>query len=101
MLRPISHYESLLNGEIIMKLSVKKFALSWSILWGMAILIIGTANMIWPGYGSAFLTVVASVYPGYEASQGLGSIIVGSLYASVDAGIGGAIFAYLYNILPE
>jgi hypothetical protein len=84
-----------------MKLSIKKFALSCSILWGLAILIISTANMVWPGYGSVFLTVVASIYPGYEAMQGISSIIVGTLYGLVDAGIGGAIFAWLYNFLPE
>ena len=84
-----------------MKLSIKKFASSCSILWGLAILIIGTANMIWPDYGLAFLTVIASIYPGYDAAQGFGSIIVGTLYALVDAGIGGAIFAWLYNFIPD
>lgn len=84
-----------------MKLSIKKFALSCSILWGFAILIVSTANMIWPDYGSAFLGVVASIYPGYEAMQGVTSIIVGTLYALVDAAIGGAIFAWLYNSLPD
>jgi hypothetical protein len=84
-----------------MKLSIKKFAFSCSILWGLAILIVSTANMIWPDFGNVFLTVVASIYPGYEAMQGISSIIVGTLYALVDAGIGGAFFAWLYNFLPE
>jgi len=84
-----------------MKLSIKNFAISCSILWGLAILIISTANMIWPGYGTVFLTVVASIYPGYEAMHGISSVIIGTLYAIVDAGIGGAIFAWLYNTIPE
>lgn len=84
-----------------MKLSIKKFALSCSILWGLAILIVSTLNLIWPDYGAVFLTVVASIYPGYEAMQGTSSIIIGTLYAIVDAGIGGAIFACLYNFLPD
>ncbi|MBL1142523.1 MAG: hypothetical protein HND53_10865 [Proteobacteria bacterium] len=84
-----------------MKLSIKSFALSCSILWGTAILIVSSANMIWPDYGNAFLTVVASIYPGYEAMQGIESIIVGTLYALVDAGIGGGIFAWLYNFFVE
>ncbi len=84
-----------------MRLSIKKFALSCSVLWGLAILIVSTANMIWPSYGGVFLTVVASIYPGYEAMQGIGSIIIGTLYALVDAGIGGAIFAWLYNFIPD
>jgi hypothetical protein len=84
-----------------MKLSIKKFALTCSVFWGLAVLIISTANHIWPDYGVIFLTVIASVYPGYEAMQGIGSIITGSLYALVDAGIGGAVFAWLYNKLPD
>lgn len=84
-----------------MRLSIKKFALTCSILWGLAILIVSSANMIWPSYGNVFLTVFASIYPGYEAMQGISSIITGTLYALVDAGIGGALFAWLYNFLPE
>jgi hypothetical protein len=84
-----------------MKLSIKRFALSCGILWGVAILIVSSANMIWPDYGAAFLNVVSSIYPGYEAMQGIGSIVVGSLYALVDGAIGGYVFAWLYNTLPE
>jgi len=84
-----------------MKLSIKKFAITCSIIWGLAILIVSTSNLIWPTYGSEFLIVVASIYPGYEPMQGIGSIIVGTLYAIVDAGIGGAVFAWLYNSLPD
>lgn len=83
-----------------MKLSIKKFALSCGILWGIAILIISLANFIWPAYGTVFLTVVASIYPGYEVMQGVSSVIIGTLYALVDATIAGAIFAWLYNLLP-
>jgi hypothetical protein len=84
-----------------MKLSIKKFALSCSILWGLAILVVSLSNLIWPSYGVVFLTVVASIYPGYEPMSGASSIIVGTLYAIVDAGIGGAVFAWLYNFLPD
>lgn len=84
-----------------MKLSIKKFALTCSILWGLAVLIVSTTNLIWPGYGGVFLTVMASIYPGYEAMQGVDSIIIGTLYALVDAGIGGAVFAWLYNFIPD
>ena len=70
-------------------------------LWGLAVLIMSTSNLRVPGYGDVFLTVIASVYPGYEAMHGITSIIIGTLYALVDGGIGGAIFAWLYNLLPE
>lgn len=84
-----------------MKLSIKRFALCCSIFWGLAVFIVSSANMIWPDYGVVFLTLVASIYPGYEAMQGTTSIIIGTLYALFDAAIGGAIFAWLYNSLPE
>ena len=85
----------------MMKLSIKKFAFSCGILWGTAICLVSIANLIWPEYGTAFLSVVASIYPGYEAMRGIGSVIIGTLYALVDGSIAGAIFACLYNFLPE
>lgn len=84
-----------------MKLSIKKFTLSCGILWGLAIFMVSIANFIWPSYGVLFLTIIASIYPGYEATHGIYSVITGTLYAIVDASIAGAVFAYLYNNLPE
>ncbi len=84
-----------------MKLSIKKFAITCSIFWGLVVLIVSTANHIWPGYGISFLATIASIYPGYEATQGIGNIVIGTLYALVDAVIGGALFAWLYNKLPD
>jgi hypothetical protein len=84
-----------------MKLSVKSLAITAAILWGGAMLIMGGANMMFPGYGSSFLEVIASVYPGYQPGTGISSVIIGSLYGVVDAGVGGAIFAWLYNFFAE
>ncbi len=85
----------------MMKLSVKGLSITAAIIWGAALLIMGSANMIFPGYGSNFLEVMGSVYPGYHPSTGLTSVIIGSLYGVVDAGIGAAIFAWLYNFFAE
>jgi hypothetical protein len=41
---------------------------------------------------------MASVYPGYHATRSLGDVIVGGLYGLVDGLIGGAVFAWLYNL---
>ena len=84
-----------------MKLSVKGLSITAAIIWGAALLIMGSANMIFPGYGSNFLEVMGSVYPVYHPSTGLSSVIIGSLYGVVDAGIGAAIFAWLYNFIGE
>jgi hypothetical protein len=84
-----------------MKLSIKKFAFTCSILWGIAVFIVSFSNFFLPDYGASFLLVIASIYPGFEAMQGISSIVIGTLYAVVDAFIGGAIFAWLYNLIPE
>jgi hypothetical protein len=45
-----------------------------------------------------FLQVVASIYPGYDATRSIGAVIVGTLYALVDGGIFGLILGGLYNL---
>jgi len=83
------------------KLSVKGLAITAAIIWGAAMLIMGSANMMFPGYATNFLEVIGSVYPGYQPGTGFSSVIIGSLYGVVDAGIGAAIFAWLYNFIAE
>lgn len=84
-----------------MKLSVRAFALAAATLWGLGMLVTTSANMLSPGYASAFLEIISSIYPGFEPGQGVKSIVVGTLYGIVDAGIAGAIFAWLYNLLQK
>ena len=54
------------------------------------------ANLVWPGYATSFLDLMASVYPGYETG-GAGGIVVGTAYAVVDGLLGGLVFAWAYN----
>jgi predicted DNA repair protein MutK len=82
-----------------MKLSVRAFALTASLIWGGGILLVGAINLVSPDYGKAFLELCSSVYPGYHAIRSLGSVIVGTLYGLVDGAICGAVFAWLYNLL--
>ena len=84
-----------------MRFNVMALSITAGLFWGVAILIVACANVFWPGYGGAFLELVASMYPGYDASPGIGSIIVGTLYGMVDGAIGGAIFAWLYNFIAQ
>jgi hypothetical protein len=46
-----------------MKLSIKGLALASAILWGVAMLGMGLANLVWGSYGQQFLQLMASVYP--------------------------------------
>ncbi|MGA8733639.1 MAG: bacteriophage holin [Terriglobales bacterium] len=80
-----------------MKLSIKGLALASGILWGLAMLSMGLANLIWSGYGQQFLQTVSSVYFGYHATRSIAEVIIGTLYGTVDGLVGGAVFAWLYN----
>jgi len=81
-----------------MKLNVIALGLAAGLLWGGAVLVVALANLAWPGYGRAFLDLAASLYPGYHPG-GAGAAVVGGLYGLVDGAIGGAIFAWLYNLI--
>ena len=80
-----------------MKFNIGALALAVGLFWGGAILLVGVSNLIWPGYGSAFLQLAASIYPGYKAGTTFGQVVIGTLYGLVDGAIGGAVFAWLYN----
>jgi len=84
-----------------MRFNVVAFSLTCALVWGGAILVVAASNMIWPGYGRAFLELAASIYPGYRPGPSVGSVVTGTLYALVDGAIGGAVFAWLYNVLSR
>ena len=82
-----------------MKLDLRALSITAGIITAAAILITGAANLVWTGYGTAFLGLMASIYPGYDASGTLGDLIVGVLYGLVDGAVFGLIFGWLYNRL--
>ena len=49
-----------------MHFNTKALALTAGLIWGGALLFVGLANLVWGGYGQAFLNLMASVYPAYE-----------------------------------
>ncbi len=84
-----------------MKLSVKSLTITSAVLWGGACLMVAVLNVIWPDYGKAFLDVVSSIYPGYQVTGTLGSVIVGTFYALLDGAVGGALFGWIYNCFAD
>jgi len=52
-----------------MKFSIKGLALTSGILWGLTMLGMGLANLIWGNYGQQFLQTMSSVYPGSECAR--------------------------------
>jgi hypothetical protein len=82
-----------------MSFNIKALAIVAAICWGGAFLLVGLANLIFAGYGAAFLELGEAIYPGYTAEAGFGSVIVVTLYALIDGAVCGAIFGWLYNLM--
>ena len=81
-----------------MKMNIKALAIAVGLTWAACVLLVGLAHLVWPAYGGTFLDFVASVYPGFHPANGIGAVIVGTLYAIVDGAVGGAVVAWLYNL---
>ncbi|MDA2920415.1 bacteriophage holin [Desulfobacterota bacterium AH_259_B03_O07] len=79
-----------------MKLNIKAFALTCGIIWGLGLFAL-TWWMIAFGGATGEKTIIGKFYIGYSISAA-GSFI-GLIWGFVDALIGGAIFAWLYNLI--
>ena len=72
-----------------MRLNITAMSMASGLLWGASILIIAAANLIWPGYGQAFLQLCGSIFPGYRPGTGMGSVVTGTIY-SAERSLGGS-----------
>ena len=79
-----------------MKLNVKAFALTCALIWGFGLFFLTWWIIAFDG-PTGEITVIGRIYRGYSISA-VGSII-GLVWAFIDGFIGGAIFAWLYNLL--
>ncbi len=84
-----------------MLLSIKAAAITCAVIAGGLFFLVGLANLVFPSYGSTLLDTGASIYPGYKGPNGVMSVVVVTLYASVDGLVGGAIAAWLYNAVAR
>ncbi len=84
-----------------MKIDVRALGFSLALLWGGAVFITGSANLIWPTYGIAFLEMLASVYPGYQGTASFGQVLVGTFSGLVDGFVGGLVLGWLYNFFAR
>ena len=83
------------------KLSVKGTALAFGILWGGTMFFVSVMYVVVPGYGTDFLRAMDSIYPGYDMNASLVTPLIAGGYGFVDGTIGGAVFAWLYNLFAE
>lgn len=83
-----------------MKLNLKALTLTAAIVWGiLAVFLVGMANLLWPPYGEDFLTLLASIYPGYSGETSFGQVLIATGYGLVDGAVGGLVFGWIYNKL--
>ncbi len=79
-----------------MKLNVLAVGLACGLIWGLGLFLITWWIILFDGQ-STDPVFIGSVYRGYTITA-MGSLI-GLAWAAVDGFIGGAIFAWLYNLL--
>jgi hypothetical protein len=81
-----------------MRLKIWSFALACGILWGLGLFFLTWWAILWDG-ATGEATLIGRFYRGYEISA-VGSLL-GLLWGFFDGLIGGAIFAWLYNLLAR
>lgn len=81
-----------------MKINIKAFALTVGLFWGFGLLFITWWIILFDG-ASGDHTLIARVYRGYNISYS-GSLI-GLAWGFFDGLIGGALFAWVYNMFAS
>jgi hypothetical protein len=81
-----------------MKLNIKAFALTCSLIWGFGLFALTWWIMAFEG-PTGDVTMIGKIYRGFSITP-LGSLI-GLVYALADGFVGGLIFAWLYNVLSS
>jgi hypothetical protein len=79
-----------------MRLNVWAFALTTALVWGFGLFLLTWWIIMFDGQTEDPL-VIGFIYRGYNVS-GVGSLI-GFVWAFCDGFVGGAIFAWLYNLI--
>ena len=79
-----------------MKINIKAFGLTCGLLWGLGVLGLTWWVILFEG-STHDMMLLGHIYRGYDISPA-GSLI-GAAYGLVDGGVGGVVFAWLYNVL--
>ena len=82
----------------MMKLDVRAFAITCALVWGLGLFVLTWWIIAFEG-ATGDPTLIGRVYRGYTITP-LGSVI-GLVWGLLDGLIGGAIFAWLYNLLAS
>ncbi|HVB79369.1 MAG TPA: bacteriophage holin [Candidatus Binataceae bacterium] len=80
------------------RLNVRAFAVTFALIWGIGLFILTWWIMAFDG-ATHEATLIGQLYRGYNISP-VGSLI-GLAWATADGLIGGALFAWLYNVIAD
>jgi hypothetical protein len=85
-----------------MKFKPVKFGLVVGIFWAFVVFAVALVNLVFPGYGVAFLELIDGIYPGYAFGLwGFMGCIVAALYSLLDGFFVGLIFGWLFNTIHK
>ena len=79
-----------------MRLNIKAFALTCGLVWGLGLFFLTWSVIAFEG-STGDVTLIGHIYRGYTVSP-TGSV-VGLVWGFFDGLVGGAVFAWLYNVL--
>ncbi|MGD2056130.1 MAG: bacteriophage holin [Gammaproteobacteria bacterium] len=82
----------------MLKLDVRAFAVTCALVWGLGLFVLTWWIIAFEG-ATGDPTLIGRVYRGYTITP-LGSVI-GLAWALLDGLVGGAIFAWLYNVIAS
>ena len=77
------------------RLDPKACGLALGTLWAAGLIIIALFSMFHGSYGNTIIGILSSVYLGYDNT--IPGAIIGGIWGFVDGGVGGWLFAWLYN----
>jgi hypothetical protein len=86
------------TATLPVRLNVKAFAVASGLFWGMGLFLLTWWIMAFDG-STHQANLISQIYRGYNLSP-VGSLI-GLAWATPDGLIGGAIFAWLYNVVAD
>ena len=79
-------------------MSVRGLALAFGLLWAGGIAFAGLVHLAVPSYGTAYLALASSIYPGFHGGRSFGDVLVGTAWGLADGAGGALIFGWIYNL---
>lgn len=80
-----------------MAVSPSALGITFGLLWGSTMGVIGFIHVLHPDFGQEFMRLMASLYPFLTDAATIGNAVLGAFYGLVDGLVGGYVVAWVYN----